>query len=431
MTTLACAAVVSSIVLGKGYNYAGIDASTPTNSITLDANAPLTTAEKDAQEFTRLTKAGNQIKFKTYGGGSFIPAGDNFARASGTNGWFYNTTPLNGLESFQIACSAKAFRVYFFNTAVDSDRMNYVAYEDGVGAGGSTTVTITVPKFEDPIKYIMWQAREDANNWVKKVAFTYSCSSSLESRGDQFTPSGVGKDIEPVDVATGTVNVDVKWTDLGADNGKTAMCLFAAGWGANFGYKDIYANTKTGDIPGLSVVKLSDGYTRFSWKLSEMEGGSPESIGVVHIRKDWTTSTGYFDCQSNVKVLERYGERFTEGVNYSFNYSEITLAGMKAELDILFDSDMGSSNNVNFYIADSSSCNKCYGNFSITYKGLVDSYNGVTFEKLSTGYCRVTLDIDSLTRTSGSGAPTTSIYSYLRGNWSHANGLVSLRFFAK
>ena len=63
-----------------------------------------------------------------------------------------------------------------------------------------------------------------------------------------------------------------------------------------------------------------------------------------------------------------------------------------------------------------------YGYFELNAEG-TNIYNGVTYEKLSDGYIRVTFDMAKLTKVSGT--PTTAIdFLFIRGNWSDASGYI-------
>lgn len=64
-----------------------------------------------------------------------------------------------------------------------------------------------------------------------------------------------------------------------------------------------------------------------------------------------------------------------------------------------------------------------FGYYAFNASGNAYAYDGVTTEKLSDGYIRVTFDMDALTKVSG--APTTAIdFLFLRGDWSDASGYI-------
>ncbi|MBO5867323.1 MAG: metallophosphoesterase, partial [Oscillospiraceae bacterium] len=64
-----------------------------------------------------------------------------------------------------------------------------------------------------------------------------------------------------------------------------------------------------------------------------------------------------------------------------------------------------------------------FGYFSFNAEGNVYAYDGVTTQKLSDGYIRVTLDMAALTKYSGN--PSTAIdFLFIRGAWSDANGYI-------
>lgn len=407
---------------------------TETYSVTLDKNNGLTDAEKTAKEFVRNSSGGNPTTFKTYGGSSFAPSSGDFAIARDANGWFYNSTPMNGLESLAFKCSNSTIqmKVFFFNEEVNSTRDNWVA-NSGV-LSGQTEYTVEIPRFENPIKYLVWQQLGSGNNWLKYFVFNYSCASTFENRGKTFNPTdGQTFDIEAVPEATGSIDFDVKWTDLGSNKGEISLALFGGtGWSETFGYKTIHSDYVTGDIPGLYVYHLSDGYVRFTWKLSEMEcaGTRPTSINVVHVRGgNWTKSTGYADVNSSVNVIEYEGGRYSGASNFSMTYEAVTLANYYMQIEIKFDEGI-SNDETQVYIADSSACNQYYGNYKLLKNGLGSTFAGVSFEILDNGARRYTFDFSLCTRGTDT-KPTTSTYAYSRAGWTKSSGIMGFRFVAK
>ena len=64
-----------------------------------------------------------------------------------------------------------------------------------------------------------------------------------------------------------------------------------------------------------------------------------------------------------------------------------------------------------------------YGYFAFDANGSVDPYDGVTLETLADGYTRVTLDINALTKMTGTPNAGFSVF-YVRGGWSDADGVI-------
>ena len=63
-----------------------------------------------------------------------------------------------------------------------------------------------------------------------------------------------------------------------------------------------------------------------------------------------------------------------------------------------------------------------YGYFQLDAEG-TNIYNGVSYEKLSDGYIRVTFDMAKLTKVSGT--PTVAIdFLYIRGSFTNASGYI-------
>ena len=65
-----------------------------------------------------------------------------------------------------------------------------------------------------------------------------------------------------------------------------------------------------------------------------------------------------------------------------------------------------------------------YGYYKFTAAGAAEQYSGVTCTMLSNGYIRVTFDIASLNKMTGSPADTLKIL-YLHGSWTDATGSIT------
>lgn len=438
VTTCVAAAAVGILVGGtKGaFNKRFAKAeSGDAHTVSLTADNGLTSEEVSAKTFTRTTNSGNPIVFKTYGGASFKNADGNFAMATDTNAWVYNETAINGLESLAFRCSntGAKVKVFFFNEAVNASRNNWVSNSGELT--GFNEYVVDIPRYENPIKYVVWQQLNVCNDWLRYFTFNFSCSSSLAARGHAFSSAGSDAfDIEETPASTASITVDVKWTDFGANNGKAAIGILSPGWSDSFGYKSVYKDTATGDIPGLYVSHLSDGYTRFTWKCSEMQntstGDAPTTISVVHVRAEWTESEGYFDVNPSVNVVEYQGKKFVAGTNCDLRYSSVTLADYIMQVDVKFNEGTTTDQKANFYVADSSACATYYGNYGLRLNQITDNPVGTTFEILDSGVRRYTFDFSLCAKGTGT-KPTTSIYSYLRGGWTDASGIIAFSFIAK
>lgn len=101
------------------------------------------------------------------------------------------------------------------------------------------------------------------------------------------------------DVATDSIVFDLKFDNTDS----CASVSLLEEWTNYFGYYYLNSTSQTGDYAGMSVENLTDGYMRFTFKLSECnkinhgEGGNaPEYVNRVYIRNQgWSDGSGYID----------------------------------------------------------------------------------------------------------------------------------------
>lgn len=394
--------------------------------ITLNSGNTLTSDEQSAKAFTRNTHLGNPV---TFGLSGAQPWGSGFFQTHGNEQGIYNTSAILGLRTIKVvADSDKAYSLLF-----GTESQNYVYKSENI-VGTGAVQEYMVPQYETPFSFFRLQSENGAWMHYTSVEILYSCSNTLAPRGEEYAPAdGGGIELdEDIDIATGVVNVDIKRTIVGPNNGQVCVNLMQRDWNAGFDYKSLFVNTKTGDFPGLTVIPLSDGYTRYSWKLSEMAGGSPSTIGRVHIHKTdaeggWTSSTGYFDVNNSIAVTEFKGSKFTPtGLTINLD-SPVSLATGKIQVDVYY----MTKGQISTAIMDDWS-NNHYGYFTVQSTGNYGEIYGLTVVSQTNGFVRLTFEASKISASKKNGTPTEINMVYLRetnpssGGWTTASGYVNV-----
>ena len=403
------------------------DAAATTYSLVLNKDNRLTNAENANQEFVRNTADGNPITFKTFGGNSFVPTDNNFAKAGDKNGWFYNDTALTGLYKIVIkSTNAKRYKISYGETKA----YEYVTDEiTGSGEG----VTINLARNEN-IKFFKWEPTEVANNWLGSIELFYTCGTGLTERGTKFD---AGKDYtintdKSYSTATDSVNVDVKFTS--ASSNKVNVILFGSDtWDHYAGYYGLYPTTKTGDYAGITVTSLTDGYTRFTFNLPQLrkfdnDGAKTtatfSTVTRLYIRGGWTDATGYIDVTPTVPVVANRGAAFTAGKDYSVN-TNLPVATGTLVFDIRFTTDPATTK-ISLMLGDGWS--NYFGYFDFTTTSTTGCFNGATVTKTADGYTRCSINLNQLTKVGGGSLENIKNITlfYIRGSWTTASGYVDV-----
>lgn len=112
-----------------------------------------------------------------------------------------------------------------------------------------------------------------------------------------------GKDLtltlaNPANITTGTIIFDLKFES----DGQFAIMLGNhSDWNNYLGYFYVSKTTKTGDIAGITITKLPDGYYRYAINLGQVtnKAGTPtySVINMIYIRGVHTTTDGFIDIQ--------------------------------------------------------------------------------------------------------------------------------------
>jgi len=430
LTAVASVGVISAVALTSNNNLSPSKANDDPHIFTLNASNGITSEEQKAGKFTRENSVKYPIDFAHSGAESWS-SGVFQVRGQGKGIW--NTVAITGLKSIKVKADEssvekpKKYSILFGNKAGE-----YI-YSSEVITGTGNVQEYVVPQYETPFSFFRLQSETDQWMHFTSVEIAYSCSAELAARGQEYTPtSGNEYDFDtPVPVAEGSViNVDVKRTDPGTENGKISMCLFQD-WNTSFGYKTLNINTKTGDVPGLTVTHLSDGYIRYSWKLSEMTGGTPTTIAFVHIdkRDGWTTSSGYFDVDSTASVVEYKGKRFTAAAGLDVTLdTPVSATTGKIQIDFYY-TTVGK---VSFAICDNDSV--YYGYFDMKQLGNNASVYGLEVVSQTNGFVRFTAEGSKITRKTGDPANMNKITIHKgdgQGGWTTADGYIDVTVLAE
>lgn len=186
--------------------------------------------------------------------------------------------------------------------------------------------------------------------------------------------------------------------DYKIDSGDYFNIAWMSDWSNWFGYFEFNASGATGTYAGVTTRDLGDGTIRvnidFS-KVTAIQNTPTNVLKILYIRGSETTANGTIH---NIRINEAaeaplHGELVAGGKDHSFT------AEADAYDQVVFDiivPAVGGDQEVGFALLDPSWQNY-YGYFYMESTGLESSYSGVSAEKLSDGYYRVTLNIAEIT----------------------------------
>ena len=191
-------------------------------------------------------------------------------------------------------------------------------------------------------------------------------------------------------------------------------------WSSYYGYFKFNAEGISGNYAGITTQKLNDGSIRVYVDvpaLTAKVGAPSDVLTMLYIRGGWTNANGTITniCINSSAESAPRGEVISAGVDKTINPS---VTGELTTISFEYKIESGE----HFNIALMPNWSSYYGYFQFDAEG-TNIYNGVSYEKLSDGYIRVTFDMAKLTKVSGT--PTAAIdFLYIRGNWSTANGYI-------
>ena len=280
----------------------------------------------------------------------------------------------------------------------------------------------------------------DANGTLTNICLNSNVQQP--PRGENFT-GGVSKTIEFGNgQALSTVSFEYKIV-----SGNQIALVLMPDWENFYGYFELNAEGSNA-YDGVSYEMLDDGYVRVTFNmaaLTKMSGTPTTAIAFMYIRDIWTDASGYID---NIRYVV-YGEsgepepsepevtepEVTEPEETEPSAPDITGRGTRFLAGEGLNMDLGAgsfstvtmeyriTNKGTFYMVVCSSWSDFFGYYGFNENGTVENYAGITCEKLSDGYIRVTFEIAELNMTAG--APTQFLrFMYISGGQNTADGFV-------
>ena len=198
-------------------------------------------------------------------------------------------------------------------------------------------------------------------------------------------------------------------------------------WDSYFGFFEFGPTGAVDAYEGVSCEVLANGNVSVTFDLSaitKVSGAPGKAIDFLYIRGEWTDANGYID---NIQYVVDSGEpepdQIVEGAQITANNdSTIVLDNTKKLAKITFDYKLESG--TKFNVALMPNWDNYYGFFEFDVNGTVDSYDGITCEKLENGYIRVSFEMEALQKING--VPSATIeFLYIRGEWTDANSEIS------
>lgn len=363
----------------------------------------LTEEEAAAGEFTRTTSEGNPIVFKTSGSDTIKAHTTELDNRKWCDvyeqGYIYNETPIHGLKKITFTGNWDYdVRVYYGSTMNYEYSVDYFV-EDGVDKVVEFAARgLNIAYF----KYEIVHLSHSTSTATRFMEITYSCDTAPNEEAPTFT---AGKDrtiklSKEYSTTDGVIDLDVK-TNNPTDQ-ISVMLFNSKTWNYYFGYYSIKV-TGMDSFKGITATTLPDGYTRFTFKLGELNRTNqawnrdnvPESVDSIYIRGNWTVASGYAEAEPNYHFVSTRGEAFTynAGLTHSFTANEPVTYTSKLVFDVKFVTRRTevANNNIRFMVGNWSNY---YGYFKIYPNGSYDaSPKGiVSSEILIDGYIRYTID---------------------------------------
>ena len=289
----------------------------------------------------------------------------------------------------------------------------------------------------------------DANGVIDNIrCMTADAGGDEEEGGDSgyteiVTPGGSFEANKGITVNFEAGAYDVVTFDYKITNGgEMQACLLSADWAKFYGYFKFNANGLVQDYDGVSAEKLSNGYIRVTLKLADLgitnwqnnRDNAPETVGILYVRGDISSAAGSVDNIRCLMVDESqedgdsgYTEIVTPGTNVTAGVNQSIYLTEGAYDIVTFDYKFTSGTKMYVALLQADWA-KYYGYIKVDANGVVGSYDGVTFEKLSNGYIRVTMELAKITVTNSANnadnAPETIAQLFVRGDWSDANATI-------
>ena len=209
------------------------------------------------------------------------------------------------------------------------------------------------------------------------------------------------------------------------------IALMMPDWASYYGYYALVAGGTRDVYEGVTTTTLDDGYVHVSFdlnKINKIVGSPTKNIDFLFIRGAWSDAAGYIDrIQFSTQVDEPEpevpGAEFEGGAFTANTDLTIYLDNEKEITKLTFDYKIDSGEY--FHIALMPDWYNFFGYFKFNAQGTVDTYEGVTTQKLDNGYIRVYVDINAATKIAGTPSKVlTMVYVRGEGNWTNANGCI-------
>ena len=267
----------------------------------------------------------------------------------------------------------------------------------------------------------------NASGYIENIDYVIDDNADTEEpidppgEGDYVVAAGEDLiiDLEVIENLT-SLSFDYKVT-----SGTFNMALMMPDWGAYYGY---YAFNGAGNVDtydGVTLETLEDGFIRVTFDvaaLTKMSGTPNAGFSMLYVRGAWTDATGVIKnitLNSQESDEELPGKVLTGATLAAGADRTILTECTKALSRLTFDYKI--TGGEAFNISLNSNWDNYYGYFAFDANGNIDPYDGVTCEVLENGYIRVTFDVQTLTKFSGTPSAVLE-FLYVRGNWTNAIG---------
>ena len=320
------------------------------------------------------------------------------------------------------------------NSPVEKNGMYYIEvpginpqdYAKDIVLTVNDTLTVTY----SPLTYISRKAASDNVELAALVTSMYRYYLTAEAylaeepevlRGTAFT---AGTDLTLLVNATeelATLSFEYKIV-----SGEYFNIAMMPDWSSFFGYFEFSQNG--GNYNGVTTEVLEDGYIRVTFNMAELTkvSGEPSNIiDFLFVRGNWSNASGYIDnIQYTVKPEEPAAPSVFEGSTFEAGKgATIVLENAQEISKLSFDYKIESGEKISLALLPDWSA--YFGYFDLTAEG--GSANGLKTEKLANGYIRVFIDLDEVTKITGTPSSVITML-YVHPSWTTASGeIINIR----
>ena len=374
-------------------------------------------AEASAGAFTRNSTGGASITFNTYG---TVSALSNYVMNMpyGNDSMVYNVTPITGITSFTFRVANRANVKLMYGSSLDNLEYVTETFDDTIL---NQDITIDVVGAVN-VSYFKLVHFKGTGAQLKSFTINYACAAK-PNRGVEFNPeNGFTQNVNYS--ASDVVTLDLKFTSASDTYLNIALLT---DWSNGYGYFEIHANGNLGNYDGVYLYSLDDGYYRVIFDIAELtkiQSGSPTTVGILYIRGNWTTASGFVDVEPASKVVKTYAveSSFVAGTNFQYT---VTGSKIPANSGMIFtvNFDPAVTEKKSFTIALLTDWQNMYGNFNVYNDGSVTG----GMKGLKVGEHTYQFFIDNISAaTAKTGSPTVVEIVYLRGANSQVGGTITI-----